>query len=113
MHCGLTVFWWVGGEPESPQTWPIEMTKSSLENRMRYTLRYACHLSEVTQATVLAKTTLFAHFEAREAERCPNIFPSCSAQRKGKGVGYQKRAEMGLADLLVLGVLADASPVGE
>ena len=42
---------------------------------------------------------LFARFEAREAECCSNIFPSCSAQRKGKGVGYQKRADMGLADL--------------
>ena len=62
---------------------------------MRYTLRYACHLSKVTQATVLAKTTLFAHFEAREAERCLNIFPSCSAQRKGKGVGYQEKGRYG------------------
>jgi len=59
---------------------------------LRYALRYACHLSKVTQATVLAKMTLFARFEAREAERRPNIFPSCSARkRERRGISEKGR----------------------
>jgi hypothetical protein len=55
-------------------------------------------------------------FRAREAERRPNIFPFLQRTEKGKAWDIrkgQKWHKWGLADHLGLGVLVDASPVGE